>query len=195
MGDEGMDGSISKGPVHRKIDKCIADMGRQERQNFATALRDQGQDYFEVLKNHGIILTNEEKNYLSKTWYPPPGQGWWQAQQPIMPIIRDGLAFALVKSRQGDRLRPVDSYWMTGGYDAKVQVFVAVSPEQVTRIIYTPPSEPPAGRNRPERVNIWVIKEGQETADERELYFEDAIIIPLFRKRIVRMQRREFREG
>jgi hypothetical protein len=197
MGEEGMAGSISKGPVHRKIDKRIRNMTRQERPNFAADLRDGAQDYFVVLRNHNVGLSNQEEDYLRAKWYiqPPPWQGWWRAQQPIMPIIREGLAFALVKSMQGNRLLPVDSYWMTGGANAIVQVFVVVSPEQVTRIIYTPPSDPPVGRSRPQAVDIWVIKEGQETGNENELLFEDAVIVVPDRKRIVRMQRREFREG
>jgi hypothetical protein len=196
MGEEGMAGHISKGPVHRKIDKRIRAMTREQRQNFAEALRGT-QDYFEVLRNFEVGLTRQEEDYLRAKWYiqPPPWHGFWRGQQPIMPIIRQGLAFALDKSIENNQRLPVDSYWMTGGNNARVQVFVTVSPEQVTRIIYTPPSETPQGLSRPERVNIWVMKEGQETADEDELHFEDAVIVVPDRKRIVRMQRQEFREG
>jgi hypothetical protein len=196
MGEEGMAGSISKGPVHRKIDKRIRTMTRQERQNFAADLRG-SLDYFEVLRRHNVGLTSQEEQYLRDKWYiqpqPPPWQGWWRQQQPIMPIIREGLAVALDKSIENNQHLPIDSYWMTGGNNASVQVFVTVSPEQVTRIIYTPPSDPPVGRERPEGVNIWIIKEGQQTGNETEFFFHSAVDRPP--KRIVRMQRREFREG
>ena len=72
------------------------------------------------------------------TWYSTAG--WWTALQPIYPILQQGLIKTIQEA--GDQLL-IDSYWLPGLGATGVEVIVARSPRQVTRLIITPPSMGP----------------------------------------------------
>jgi hypothetical protein len=90
-------------------------------------------------------------DYLHDTWYnpsdePKPRQprfkglnGFWPiAYHPTEPIIRQGLIAAIELATQ--RSLPLESYWINTGNS--IETIVICNPQQVTRIIMTPPSPP-----------------------------------------------------
>jgi len=169
MGD-GVLAGMSKGRVLTKVDALAnhrdASGKFDRREAFLAALKDDGQDYLEILLGQAGI-TPADATYLRATWYNPGQDGWWHALQPIGPVMRHGLIKALGEATTRDL--PLDSYWNLGG--RMVEISVAVSPYQVTRLIHTPPCPAPT-RNRTRKVPIWRLTpmngetEGQETFDE-----------------------------
>jgi hypothetical protein len=167
MGDEGSLGHISKGPVHTRID---AYANSNQRQSFLTALQST-RDYLDILENDAGVNPRYIQ-YLRRTWYSQGANGWWPWLQPIQPLVRQGLIQAIdLASRDPDtgaaRTLPIDSYWMPGVN--QVATLIAVSAQQVTRLLLTPESPPPT-RNRSTRVPIWVVKNsGPQTVGNQTL--------------------------
>lgn len=167
---EGILTGTSKGPIHRKIDEVVNHRdsnGRfDKREAFLARLMDEGQDYVDLLQEQAAV-TPAEAAYLRATWYNPGQDGWWHTLQPILPIVRAGLIKAVKEASARDL--PLDSYWVIGS--RHVEVTIAVSPQQVTRILHTPATLPPT-RNRTQKVPIWRVTHtngqpaAQETFDE-----------------------------
>lgn len=204
MGDEGMSGHISKGPVHRKVDARVNSMNADQRQAFRDALADPAQSYLNVLNNFNVGLTVGEETYLRDHWYiqpePPQWNGWWRGLQPIEPIIRQGLIKAINESLTQNPPLPIDSYWVTAGAwapagrDVQVEVFVSRSNVQVTRIIYTPPTEPPENKQRPFNPNLWIVKAESDPVQPGNQRPEETAesVVTVGARRIVTWRRREF---
>ena len=204
MGDDGIIGRISKGPVHRKVDARVNAMHVVERQAFKNALADPAQSYLDVLNTFNVGLTPIEEKYLREHWYiqpePPEWRGWWRVLQPIEPVIRQGLIKTIDESLQRDPPLPIDSYWVTAGswapagQDVQVEVFVSRTPYQVTRIIYTPPPEPPASRQRPVDVDLWIVRPEPAPVAQGQVRPEETAesVVAMGGKTIVTWKRREF---
>lgn len=189
MGDEGLFGNISKGPVHTAIDAWV---NYQEkgvyvlRQPFLNALTDEAQDYVDILSDdahwkqpHRKILDTLPKvsegqaEYLRNFWYNTR-TGWWHDCQPTQPIIRQGLIRAIELAME--RTLPLDSYWVAIGDMPQAgqyfQVIITCSRAQVTRIILTPLSDPPDKdhlAHLTEPADIWVVKRRSTTDREKAI--------------------------
>ena len=88
-------------------------------------------------------------------------KGWLQALQPVYPIVRQGLIKAIEEA--GDTLL-VDSYWLPAATDGILEVIVARSARQVTRIILTPSSPAPTMLRHTD-APMWVVK--RKTGNEQ----------------------------
>jgi hypothetical protein len=163
MGD-GIKGHISKGPIHAKVDAAL---NRQDqpgglfvgRAAFLAALikAPTAAEYLALIKSEASADL-EDVNYLARTWYNTGPDGWWPELQPIYPILQQGLIKALQEA--GDQLL-IDSYWLPAS--TGVEVIVARSPRQVTRLILTPPPRQWSMRDRHTDAPMWVVKGGTGT--------------------------------
>jgi hypothetical protein len=141
MGD-GIKGHITKGPIHTKVDAAL---NRQDqpggpfvrRAAFLAALlkAPAAADYLALVQAEAGVDQLEAK-YLRDTWYNTGG--WWAWLQPIYPILQQGLIKTIQEA--GDQLL-IDSYWLPAANSTGVEVVVARSARQVTRLILTPPGE------------------------------------------------------
>ena len=185
MGD-GIITGMSKGTVHRKIDEVVnhRDLnGRfDQREVFLARLMDEGQDYVDLLQEQAAV-TPAEAAYLRATWYNPGQDGWWHTLQPILPIVRVGLIKAVKEAIARDL--PLDSYWVIGG--RRVEMTIAVSPHQVTRILHTPATELPT-RNRTQKVPIWRVTDTNGQPAAQETFVE---VIEEVRGNVVTARRKE----
>jgi hypothetical protein len=173
----GISGHISKGIVHTKVDKVLNHRSGNvfdKRQNFRNHL-DNAHDwnsYLAMLQDQTVMgqdfLLSDEARYLRDHWYNDTDPDvWWQWLQPIYPILRRGLLKAIFTAdidpttanpnNPRNPPLPIDSYWLPGGN--QVAVLVTASPQQVTRLIITPPSPAPYAR-RHTRSDIWEIRRG-----------------------------------
>ena len=178
---EGMFGQIMKGPIHQAVDAIVNSGARDSflanLQSAATA-----NDYLDILSGHKV--ETYYLDYLRRWWYPEadtpntkpigrvPGlDGFWPGLQPIYPILRRGLVKALEVAR--DARLPLDSYWSSGG--TEVQVYVTKSPQQVTRIILTPPTPPPITVRKKDTKRIWVVRRGSPALTVGELHMDEVV--------------------
>jgi hypothetical protein len=156
-------GIIAKGLVNRKVDNTCNDLSKRDA--FLAALRDAGRDFVQILIEHASV-TSREADHLRRYWFndkwaAPDSGCWWQDKQPIVSIVRQGLIKALEVATQDPdtgekRSLPIDSYWLSGG--ATFEVIVTCSPQQITRIILTPPVPVHLPGNLTARAPIWVVK-------------------------------------
>ena len=167
MGD-GVKGHITKGPIHAKVDAVL---NRQDqpggpfvrRAAFLAALikAKVAEDYLGLIQAEGVnpVMVG----YLRETWYGTTApKGWWLHLQPIFPILHQGLIKTIEEA--GEQLL-IDSYWLPAANTTAVEVVVARSARQVTRLILTPPSDGPMNpRNTP--APMWVVK-GRAGAQEQ----------------------------
>jgi hypothetical protein len=169
---EGVLGHISKGIIHQKVDALVNEKNTagqfHKRGAFLAAVKTAAtpQAYLTILRNQAGV-TQLESIYLRDTWYEEGVEGFWPWLQPIYDILHRGLVKALEEAGQN---LPLDSYWVPAG--DQVEVVVARSAQQVTRIILTPPSPPPT-MNRPTKVPLWVVRRGSaQDAVGRETFGE-----------------------
>lgn len=148
---EGVFGNIVKGPVHQAVDAVVNDPTR--RAAFLAGLRGAAtaDQYCTLLTDN--LLPPVQADYLRRWWYNGADR-FWPWLQPIYPILKRGLIKAIEVADMSPVL-PLDSYWSTGG--TQVQVFVARSKQQVTRIILTPATPPPTVR-RMRDAPMWVVR-------------------------------------
>jgi hypothetical protein len=183
---EGICAHIGKGIVHKMVDTYA---NSNQRQSFLAALQST-RDYLDILRND-VGVSAGQIRYLHDTWYNQGTGGWWPWLQPIQPIIRQGLIAAIdLASRNPDtgaaRNFPIDSYWIPVG--DQVETIVAVSPQQVTRLLLTPPSLP-STQNRNTRMPIWVVRNsGVQTMGNQTL--EEVVVA--MQGNIVTWRRKEF---
>lgn len=159
MGD-GIQGHISKGPIHSKVDAAL---NRQDqpggpfvrRAAFLAALikAQTSTDYLALIESEANVDV-ADSNYLRDTWYATGPSAWWSNLQPIYPILQQGLIKTIQEA--GEQLL-IDSYWLPTLGATGVEVIVARSPRQVTRLIVTPPSQG-SMRTRHTDAPMWVVK-------------------------------------
>jgi hypothetical protein len=191
MGD-GIQGHISKGPIHTKVDAVL---NRQDqpggpfvrRAAFLAALMKAATaiDYLALIESEANV-DPADVNYLRATWYSTGPNGWWPALQPIYPILQQGLIKTIQEA--GDQLL-IDSYWLPGLGASGVEVIVARSPRQVTRLIVTPPS-PGSMRTRHTNVPMWVVK-GRSGAQEHPGFATGDEVVEAVSGNVLTWRRRE----
>jgi hypothetical protein len=193
MGD-GVKGHITKGPIHAKVDAAL---NRQDqpggpfvrRAAFLDALTKAktAEDYLALIQAEGVDATTA--GYLRNTWYSSSAtapKGWWLHLQPIYPILQQGLIKALQEA--GDQLL-IDSYWLPAANATAVEVVVARSARQVTRLILTPPSDGPMNpRHTP--APMWVVR-GRAGAQEQPGLVTIDEVVESVSGNVVTWQRRE----
>jgi hypothetical protein len=161
---EGLSAHLTKGVVNRKVDALVNardDAGRfHKRAEFLAAVKAaaDAQQYLAVLRQQAGVSV-AESTYLRDKWYEEGPTGLWPALQPVYLVLVRGLITAIEKA--SDDL-PVDTYWIPVG--DRVEVLVARSARQVTRIILTPPVEA-ATTARTEASEMWIVEPG--TGDEK----------------------------
>ena len=156
MSGTGMDPefTIEKGNTLLAIERIARDPARRDA--FLEALEDDGQDYVDILTQHGALSParlTRITNHLRRHWYPSQAQlddedniraadpngrvpWWWEDHQPIEPIIRQGLIRAFREAK--NRGLPIDAYWVATG--DVVAVSVSWNERQVTFVRFTPPT-------------------------------------------------------
>jgi hypothetical protein len=191
MGCESMSATIVKGPVHQAIDDLV-NRDATTRATFLGELKalppgaDHTGDYLNILRRHAPQL--EEVNdpllgpvrlldYLHDAWYNPKDQpdkpfrfkrfdvnGFWPLEHhPTEPVIRQGLIAALELATE--KQLPLDSYWVATG--DRVETLVLCTPQQITRLLMTPPGPAPHHPNHLMNfADIRVIKRGTKEAWE-----------------------------
>ena len=127
---------MQKGAFFRRLD----DISRVpiRRDAFLAALKDDTQDYVQVLVAHGIVVDDGHADHLRLHWFPadPTSQDtWWKEHQPIMPVMRQGYARAFEEAQV--RNLPIDGYWLSGG--DRVAVSITWDDRKITLIRLTPP--------------------------------------------------------
>ena len=176
----GMENVIAKGPILQATDTIVNN--RELRKDFLTALRDESQDYVDILEEFArkaeVPCNRFQMAYLRLNWFPAPPDpsevedvvrafegSWWRDFQPIEPIVRHGLIKAIQEATPRDL--DLDSYWLCPAA-SDFEVIVSRSEKQVTRIIMTPPVPVhiPTPSIKPEGVPIWIIKRTNKIMDE-----------------------------
>ena len=170
---EGVLGHISKGIVLTKVDAVVNHTAAGRFDLRADLLADlkasnTPQDYREVLERVAKVTTSES-NYLGAKWYEPGG--WWPNHEAAFGVVLRGLIKAIELA--GADL-PVDSYWLPVAPPGVIEVSICKSARQVTRIILTPPSEPPV-HDRPAQRDMWVVKSKLES-DRTGLATKDEVV-------------------
>jgi hypothetical protein len=140
----------------RKITATANDASKREA--FLNALKDQSQTFVQVLVDQ-VGLQESEAHYLRTYWFNPrigDQRIFWPDKQPIEPIVRHGLIKALELAIE--YVLPTDYYWISSAQ--QFEVYIVVSPYQVTHFILSPP--PPDGPTRAlaTDASIWAIKGG-----------------------------------
>jgi hypothetical protein len=189
MGD-GVKGHITKGPIHTKVDALL---NRQDppggpfvrRAAFLAALvkAPDAAAYLGLIQAEAGV-DKATADYLRDTWYT--ATGWWAWLQPIYPILQQGLIKTIEEA--GDQLL-IDSYWLPAANTTGVEVVVARSARQVTRLILTPPSEG-SMRDRHTPVPTWVVRARASQQEQPGLVTPDEVV-EYVAGNVVTWQRRE----
>ncbi len=159
---EGVWGGIVKGPVHRVVDAYLNQKTAGQYDNrakFLAAIKaaTKAEDYITYLRTT-VGVTTGDADYLRTWWYNEGLTGFWPWLQPIYPILQAGLIKAVDAATAAGL--PLDSYWSSSGH--QVEVFVTQSAYQVTRIIVTPWTPPPANM-RTKQADAWMVRRGLGT--------------------------------
>jgi hypothetical protein len=189
MGD-GIKGHITKGPIHTMVDVVL---NRQDqpggpfvrRAAFLAALvkAPTSADYLTLIQAEaGVDKLNAD--YLRDTWYNTGG--WWAWLQPIYPILQRGLIKTIEEA--GDQLL-IDSYWLPAANTTGVEVVVARSARQVTRLILTPPGEG-SMRDRHTPAPTWVVRSRTGPQEQPGLVMPDEVVESVTAN-VITWQRRE----
>ena len=145
------------------------------------------EDYLGLIQAEGVnpLMVG----YLRDTWYNTAApKGWWLHLQPIFPILHQGLIKTIEEA--GDQLL-IDSYWLPAANTTAVEVVVARSARQVTRLILTPPSDGPMTA-RHIAVPTWVVR-GRAGAQEQPGFVMPDEVVESVTGNVVTWQRRELR--
>jgi hypothetical protein len=109
----------------------------------------------DVCARFGLFRDEEDERHLREDWLGEGGHGWWP-KEPMEAMLRTGMIRAVQLLRQYDL--PLASYWRVGKGMPHVQITFAVSRQQITLVISTPPPRVRAARGRVVRnPKIWVI--------------------------------------
>ena len=191
MGD-GIKGHITKGPIHAKVDAVL---NRQDqpggpfvrRAAFLAALlkAPTAAEYLTLIQSEASV-TQADATYLRDKWYSPTG--WWPTMQPIYPILQQGLIKTIQEA--GDQLL-IDSYWLPAASTTGVEVVVARSARQVTRLILTPPGEG-SMRDRQIPAPTWVVRGRTGPQEQPGLVMPDEVVESVTAN-VITWQRRELR--
>jgi hypothetical protein len=118
-----------------------------------------------VCKTFGLFTTPEEERHVRQDWFGEGGKGWFPSS-PMEALFRKGMMRAIELMRKHDL--PLQSYWRIADNAKRVQITFAISRQQITLIISTPP---PRTRARPSRAtpdkNIVVISHVRNRLRER----------------------------
>ncbi|ETW92842.1 MAG: hypothetical protein ETSY1_41875 [Candidatus Entotheonella factor] len=115
-------------------------IGEKKIERFLKALRDEKQDYVDVLVENGVAPNKFEECHLRVHWFPSNPhhpKAWWKNLQPIAPVARESmiLAFDIAQKRE----LPVDVLWLCPDGNNAFDATVSWNETQVTRILITPP--------------------------------------------------------
>ena len=175
MGD-GIKGHITKGPIHTKVDAVL---NRQDqpggpfvkRAAFLAALMkaSTAAEYLALIAAEANV-DPKDVIYLGNTWYSP--SGWWTSLQPIYPILQRGLIKTIEEA--GAQLL-IDSYWLPAAGNSGVEVIVARSARQVTRLILTPPGMGSVS-DRHTAVPTWVVRKRTGPQEQPGLVMPDEVV-------------------
>jgi len=108
----------------------------------------------DVCARFGLFRDKEDERHLREDWLNEGGHGWWP-NEPMEAMLRKGMIRAVQLLRQYDL--PLASYWRVGQGTPHVQITFAVSKQQITLLISTPP---PRGRQRgrvSRNPKIWIV--------------------------------------
>jgi hypothetical protein len=187
---EGVSAHITKGVVNKKVDALLNEKAGGQfhrRAAFLTAVTNAAtaQAYLTILRTQAGVL-QEESDYMRDTWYEEGPDGLWPWLQPIYPILRRGLVRTIEVAQQANL--PVDTYWIASG--DQVEVHVAQSAQQVTRVVMTPPTYAPM-KERTVKMNLWSVQHGsaQEVVGRAT---KDAVIVDVQPGGVVTWQIKEF---
>ncbi len=144
----GMPGNIEKGFILRRLGEVMSIPGNKQalddakRDLLATQPAPNQQQYENPLSELGQTYLGSshvrdiDKVHLERHWFNPrSGACWWIDQQPIDPIVRNGIVQA-IDLRLANMDLPVDCYWICAG--ESMEVISCVSGNQITLLILTP---------------------------------------------------------
>jgi len=156
---EGIMGHLSKGVVLTKLDAAInhtnAAGAFDRRTQFLTDLRaaNDPPKYCTLLQQFAHVSV-AQANYLGAKWYQPGG--WWPNPTEAFAVVHQGLIKALELAIQFNMR--LDSYWLPASPPGVIEVLIAKSVCQITRIILTPPTNERATIPRPALRDMWLVK-------------------------------------
>ena len=123
----------------------------QLRGNFLTALNNAstapGSDWITFLRQYGGLDANAE-DYFRRSWLGT----FWSPSYPVETLVRRGFIEAIELANQHGGL-PIEGYWIWTNDASAFKVLIAPSPQQVTCIFLTPPTNTP-----PVNVPVQLVK-------------------------------------
>ncbi len=177
MGYEGISANFAKGPVHKAMDAQLNYKDENgeyaKRSEILNLLSNEDNKYIDLLKTVFQVPIGAA-DYVAEHWYnpnPDARQTWWKEKQPIEPIIRQSLIYAIKMAKD----LPIDSCWLPIGnrevhpnnYSRGVfrtdefpfEVVLVRGDYQLTRLIITPPSPRPLRLELyTQPIDVWVVK-------------------------------------
>ena len=141
-----------KPAIPTNIDNVLGTASKAKLAQFLTDLAS-AKGLGDLAKKHGITKSKRQEDHLRNDWLNETGAGWWQAQQPIEPILREGFRrlSLLVKSLS----LPVSTYWIPYGVATPVAVVLQIGAGEIEMDIYTPEAPPPP---HPRRVPMKIAR-------------------------------------
>lgn len=141
-----MPSRIAKGPILSYFDRVMNNSGKPPgdvAKSLKTALETStGTPLDQILGTEfSIPSTHVYLDHLDDHWFDPY-TGWWASQQPIDPIIRQGLIevcdLVIHASQENPpRVLPIDTYWICA--EGPVEVWICMPKTHLTVHIVTPP--------------------------------------------------------
>lgn len=176
---------LGKGPLLRAIDDLAAGLGPSQLQGLLTVLEDPHGQGLASLASHLGLAPPATVQHLEQDWF----SGWWPDQQPVEPILRDGLAQAVRLSLFDPatglpRAQPlaIDALWLSGV--DRVEVGLGASAHQVTLFLLTPPVQDIVEAGPTELDPVWMVHRGAPRGDEEVVSSQRGVLTTRIRRRV-----------
>ena len=107
-----------------------------------------------VCARFGLFENEAEERHVRRDWFGEGGKGWWPSE-PMEALFRKGMIRAIELIREHDL--PLASYWYILKGSRHVQINFAVSAQQVTLLISTPPPRGASPGRSVANPRVWAV--------------------------------------